>query len=164
MEIQNTIQFRYAKETEVKTILNFIKELAVYEKMLNEVVATESLLQEWIFEKKLAQVIFGEYKGNIIGFALYFYNFSTFVGRSGLYLEDLYVKPEYRKKGFGKAFFQKLASIAVENGCGRMEWACLDWNQPSIDFYMSMGARPMDEWTVYRLAGNTLSALAGKDV
>lgn len=150
------IQFRYAEPSDVSLILQFIKELAEYEEMADEVVATEELLEEWIFEKKKAEVIFAMEGDVEVGFALFFHNFSTFLGRAGIYLEDLYVKPEYRNKGYGKALLKKLAGIAVERGCGRLEWACLDWNKPSIDFYLSMGAVPMEEWTIYRLTGDTL--------
>ena len=128
--------------------------------MLDEVVATEELLREWIFEKKKAEVIFALEDGKEIGFALFFHNFSTFLGRAGIYLEDLFVKPEYRNKGYGKGLLKKLAQIAKERGCGRLEWWCLDWNKPSIDFYLSLGAEPMDEWTTYRIAGETLDKLA----
>lgn len=152
--------FRVAKEEDIPLILRFIQELADYEGMLDEVVATEDLLKEWLFEKKKAEVIIGEEERNPVGFALFFHNFSTFLGRSGIYLEDLYVRPEFRGKGYGKAFLKKLASIALERGCGRLEWWCLDWNQPSIDFYLSMGAEPMSDWTVYRVAGNALEDLA----
>ncbi|MCL2854980.1 MAG: GNAT family N-acetyltransferase [Defluviitaleaceae bacterium] len=151
---------RSATTADVPLILAFIKELAVYEKMLDEVVATEELLKEWIFEKDKAEVIIGEAGGKPVGFALFFHNFSTFVGRGGIYLEDLYIQPEYRGKGYGKAMLIHLAQIAVKRGCGRMEWSCLDWNTPSIDFYLSLGARPMVGWTVYRLAGDTLAAVA----
>ncbi len=154
------LTFRYAEKKDSGLILDFIKELAAYEKMLDEVVATEELLQEWIFEKKKAEVIFACVGGREIGFALFFHNFSTFLGRSGIYLEDLYVMPGYRNKGYGKAILKKLAQIAVERGCGRLEWWCLDWNQPSIDFYLSLGAEPMKEWTVYRIAGDTLKKLS----
>lgn len=151
---------RYAEEKDTAVILGFIRELAEYEKMLDEVVATEELLKEWIFEKKKAEVIFALEDGKEVGFALFFHNFSTFLGRAGIYLEDLFVKPEYRGKGYGKALLKKLAAIAVERGCGRLEWSCLDWNRPSIDFYLSMGAVPMDEWTVYRVTGDTLRKMA----
>lgn len=152
--------FRYAEEKDVSLILYFIKELAEYEELLNEVVATEDILKEWIFEKKKAEVVFALEDGVEVGFALFFHNFSTFLGRSGVYLEDLYVKPEFRGKGYGKALLKKLAQIAVERGCGRLEWWCLDWNKPSIDFYLSLGAEPMKDWTVYRIAGDTLTQLA----
>ncbi|NMD44280.1 MAG: GNAT family N-acetyltransferase [Clostridiales bacterium] len=151
---------RYAEAKDVPLIYEFIKGLAIYEKLLDELVATEELLHEWLFEKKIAEVIFAVYEGKEVGFALFFHNFSTFVGRAGIYLEDLYVFPEYRNLGFGKLLFKELARIAVSRGCGRFEWCCLDWNKPSIDFYLSMGAKPMDEWTTYRLAGNELIELA----
>ncbi len=152
--------FRYAEEKDIALILRFIKELADYEKMLDEVVATEALLREWIFEKKKAEVIFALEDDVEVGFALFFHNFSTFLGRSGIYLEDLYVRPEHRGKGYGKALLKKLAQTAIERGCGRLEWWCLDWNKPSIDFYLSLGAEPMEDWTVYRIAGDTLKNLA----
>ena len=154
------MQFRFAEEKDVPLILQFIKDLAEYEHMLDEVVATEALLTEWIFQKEKAEVIFVLEDGQEVGFALFFHNFSTFLGRAGIYLEDLYVKPEYRHKGYGKGLLKKLAQIAIERGCGRLEWWCLDWNQPSIDFYLSLGAEPMEDWTVYRIAGDTLQKLA----
>ena len=113
-----------------------------------------------IFDKEKAEVLFVLEDGKEVGFALFFHNFSTFLGRGGIYLEDLYVRPEARGKGYGRALLKKLASIAVERGCGRLEWWCLDWNKPSIDFYLSLGAEPMSDWTVYRLAGDTLLDLA----
>lgn len=154
------LNFRYAERNDVSLILKFIRELAAYEKMLDEVVADEATLEEWIFDKNKAEVIFAWLDGKEIGFALFFHNFSTFLGRAGLYLEDLYVSPEYRGKGYGRAILKKLASIAVERKCGRLEWWCLDWNKPSIDFYLSLGAEPMSDWTVYRIAGETLKNLA----
>ena len=155
--------FRYAQREDIPLILQFIKELADYEKMLDEVVADEKTLEEWLFQRKKAEVIFAVTEGEEVGFALFFHNFSTFLGRAGLYLEDLYVKPEHRGKGYGKALFRKLAQIALERGCGRMEWWCLDWNRPSIDFYTKgMGAEPMSDWTVYRLAGETLKQAANQ--
>ncbi len=158
--IKNTGKFRFAGPQDAALILQFIRELADYEKMLDQVEATEELLTEWIFEKKKAEVIFVLEDGKEAGFALFFHNFSTFLGRAGIYLEDLYVRPEYRKKGYGKALIKELARIAKERGCGRLEWWCLDWNKPSIDFYLSLGAEPMKDWTVYRIAGDTLDALA----
>ncbi len=155
-----SLTFRYAERKDVGLILQFIKDLASYEKMLDEVVADEPTLEEWLFDKNKAEAIFAMEDGVEVGFALFFHNFSTFLGRSGVYLEDLYVKPEHRGKGYGKAIFKQLASIAVERKCGRLEWWCLDWNKPSIDFYLSLGAEPMKDWTVYRLAGDTLKALA----
>ena len=151
---------RYARETDVPQILNFIKQLAIYENMLDDVVATESLLREWIFEKQKAEVLLAEEDGIPVGFALFFHNFSTFLGRAGIYLEDLFVMPEHRGKGYGKALLRRLAQITMERGCGRLEWACLDWNKPSIDFYLSLDAAPMDQWTVYRLTGDTLCRMA----
>lgn len=158
--MKEIFEIRFAEEKDVPVILNFIKELAIYEHMLEDVVATEELLKEWIFEKKKAEVLLAETEGKAVGFALFFHNFSTFLGRAGIYLEDLFVLPEYRGKGYGKALLEKLAQITVERGCGRLEWSCLDWNQPSIDFYLSLGAKPMDEWTVYRLTGETLEKMA----
>ena len=156
----NNFTIRYAEEKDVSVILSFITELAIYENMLDDVIATEELLREWIFEKKKAEVILAVEDGKEVGFALFFHNFSTFLGRAGIYLEDLFVLPEYRGKGYGKTLLKKLAQIAVERGCGRLEWSCLDWNKPSIDIYLSFGAQPMDEWTVYRLAGETLKSFA----
>ncbi len=149
--------FRSAVPGDEELILDFIRALAVYEKMEDQVVATPELLREWIFEKQKAEVVFAEADGQAVGFTLFFHNFSTFLGRAGIYLEDLFVLPEQRGKGYGKALLCNLARIAVERGCGRLEWACLDWNKPSIDFYTKkMQAVPMDEWTVYRLTGDTL--------
>lgn len=152
--------FRQAEEADCGLVLEFIRQLAEYEKMLPEVVATEQLLHRALFQDRRAEVIFALEDGVEVGFALYFHNFSTFVGRSGLYLEDLFVKPAYRGKGYGKALLKRLAKIAVERGCGRFEWVCLDWNRPSIDFYRSLGAVPQDEWTIYRLTGEALQKLA----
>ena len=152
--------FRYADRKDVPLILSFVKELADYEKLQDEVVADEKTLEEWIFDRQKAEVIFALEDGKEVGYALFFHNFSTFLGRAGIYLEDLYIQPAYRGRGHGKALLKELASIAVERGCGRLEWSCLDWNRPSIDFYLSLGAQPMSDWTVYRLAGNTLTKLA----
>lgn len=160
MSHDTTITFRFANEEDVGLILRFIKELADYEGMLDEVVATEELLRQWIFEKGKAEALFVLLDGREVGFALFFHNFSTFLGRAGIYLEDLYVMPEHRGKGCGKALLKELARIACDRGCGRLEWWCLDWNKPSIDFYLSMGAEPMADWTVYRVAGNGLQTLA----
>ena len=154
------LTFRFADERDCGKILEFIEALAAYEKMSDEVVATEELLREWIFEKKKAEVLFACEDGKEVGFALFFHNFSTFLGRAGIYLEDLFVMPDYRGKGYGTGLLKKLAQITVERGCGRLEWWCLDWNQPSIDLYRSLGAEPMDEWTTYRLTGETLEAMA----
>ena len=153
-------EFRSATEQDTAIILEFIKALAEYEEMSDQVVANETLLREWIFEKKKAEVIFATENGKEVGFALFFHNFSTFLGRAGIYLEDLFVLPEYRGKGYGKGLIRELARITVERGCGRLEWCCLDWNKPSIEFYLSLGAVPMDEWTVYRLTGDKLTDFA----
>lgn len=158
--MNQTPAFRFAEEGDTPLILQFIRELADYEGMLSEVVADEATLKEWIFRKQKAEVLFVLADGREVGFALFFHNFSTFLGRAGLYLEDLYVKLEYRGRGYGKAILKKLAAIAVERGCGRLEWWCLDWNRPSIDFYLSLGAQPMEDWTVYRITGDTLTSLA----
>lgn len=155
-------KFRFAEKKDTGLILEFIRDLAIYEKMLDEVVATEELLNEWLFEKKIAEVVFVLEDDVEVGFALFFYNFSTFLGKAGIYLEDLFVKPEYRGKGYGKALIEKLAEITVERDCGRLEWCCLDWNQPSIDFYLSLGAKPLDDWTTFRLTGDTLIDLSKK--
>lgn len=154
------MDYRFATEADAPLILEFIQELAAYEKMLDEVVADEETLRQWIFERQKAEVVFALEDGKEVGFALFFHNFSTFLGRAGIYLEDLFVKPEYRGKGYGKGLIQLLTKIAVERGCGRLEWWCLDWNKPSIDFYLSLGAKPMSDWTVYRIAGDELFKLA----
>ena len=156
----HSTSFRFAGREDTSLILFFIKELAAYEKMLSKVVATEQMLEEWIFDEKKAEVLFVMADGKEVGFALFFHNFSTFLGRAGIYLEDLFILPEYRRRGLGKALLKKLAQLAVERGCGRMEWWCLDWNQPGIDFYTKLGALPMNEWTVYRLSGKSLEYLA----
>ncbi len=154
------LSFRNTTKEDATKILEFIKELATYENMIDDVVATKELLEEWIFEKEKAEVMFVLENEVEIGYILFFHNFSTFLGRSGIYLEDVYIRPEYRGKGYGKASLKKLAKIAVQRGCGRLEWVCLDWNKPSIDFYLSLGAKAMDEWTVYRLSGDELKNLA----
>ena len=153
----NKLSFRNAERKDISLIFQFIKELAEFVKMLDQVVADEATLEMWIFDKEKAEVFFALEDGKEIGFALYFHNFSTFVGRAGIYLEDVYIKPEHRGKGYGKAILKKLASIAKERGCGRLEGCCLDWNKPSIDFYLSLGAEPMNDWTVYRVSGDTLT-------
>ena len=156
------INIRNANINDSATILGFIKELAEYENMSNDVVATEDLIKQNIFEKKLAEVIIAEFDNKPVGFALFFHNFSTFLGKSGIYLEDLYVQPAMRGKNIGKALLSSLAKIALDRDCGRLEWSCLNWNEPSIKFYKSQGAIPMDEWTVYRVTGNELNDLASK--
>lgn len=157
------MEIRFAKREDTPKILRFIRALAEYEKLSGEVVATEALLEEWIFDKGKAEVIFAVEDGKELGFALFFHNFSTFLGRAGIYLEDLFVLPEYRGRGYGTALLKKLAALAVERGCGRLEWSCLDWNSPSIGFYKALGAVPMEEWTVFRVAGETLHTLAKQD-
>lgn len=158
--MESKLTFRFAERKDCGLILEFIKDLAEYERMLDEVVADVETLETWIFDKGKAEVLFALADGKEVGFALFFHNFSTFLGRAGIYLEDLYVRPDYRGNGYGKALLKKLASIAVERGCGRLEWWCLDWNKPSIDFYLSLGAEQMSDWTVYRISGDTLSSLA----
>ena len=155
--------FRFAAAEDCGLILDFIRQLALYEKMADQVVADEALLREWIFDRGKAEVLFVMEGDREVGFALSFHNFSTFLGRAGMYLEDLFVLPEYRGRGYGKALLRKLGAIAVERGCGRLEWSCLDWNRPSIDFYRSLGAVPMEAWTTYRVSGEMLQALARGD-
>ena len=156
----SNLTFRFAAEADVPLILRFIRDLADYEGMADQVVATEELLCRELFARRGAEVLFALRNGREVGFALFFHNFSTFLGRSGLYLEDLFVLPEERGKGYGRAILRRLAQIALERGCGRMEWWCLDWNRPSIDFYLSLGAEAMEDWTVYRLTGETLRRVA----
>ena len=155
---------RPATEGDIGTVLALIKELAVYEKMENEALASPTDMQAALFPpdggRPLAEALLCEENGVPVAFALFFHNFSTFIGRAGLYLEDIYVKPEYRGRGIGKTLFSRLATIARERGCQRFEWSCLDWNAPSIAFYEGMGAVPMADWTVYRLSGNALASLA----
>ncbi len=157
---EENMEFSYAKREDCGLVLDFIRELAAYEKMSDQVVATPELLEEWIFDKQKAEVVFALEEGREVGFALFFHNFSTFLGRAGIYLEDLFVLPQYRGRGYGKGLLSKLARITVERGCGRLEWCCLDWNTPSIEFYKSLGAVPLEEWTIYRLTGETLHAMA----
>ena len=153
---------RFAASEDVPTILEFIRALAAYEKMEDQVIADETLLETWIFEKRKAEVLLAFEGDTPVGFALFFHNFSTWLGRAGIYLEDLFVLPEYRGRGYGKLLLKRLARIAVQRGCGRLEWACLDWNEPSIAFYKSVGATALDEWTTYRVTGDALLALASR--
>ena len=163
METTNTnFRIRFAEESDTGLILRFIRELAEYENLLEQVLATEDILYDSLFKRKAAEVIIGEYDGEPVGFALFFHNFSTFLGHAGIYLEDLYIKPDMRGKGLGKIMLSYLAKIAKERGCGRLEWWCLDWNKSSINFYRKLGAVPMDEWTVYRVSGVSLDNLAGE--
>lgn len=156
-----SVQYRFATEADIPVILEFIRDLAAYEHLEDQVVATETLLREWLFLKKKAEVLLAVEGGEPVGMALFFHNFSTFLGRAGIYLEDLFVRPAYRGKGYGKGLLQELARVTVERGCGRLEWSCLDWNQPSIDFYCALGAVPMEGWTTYRLTGSSLESAAG---
>lgn len=154
---------RTATEADVPLILQFIRDLAEYEKLAERVVATEERVRETLFgQPRFAEVIIAESGGEPVGFALFFHNYSTFLARPGIYLEDLFVKPEARGRGFGKALLARLAAIAQSRNCGRVEWAVLNWNKPSIAFYESLGAEPMSTWTVYRLMGDPLKKLAGK--
>ncbi len=155
------IAFRKAVREDTPLILQFIRELSVYERLEDQVTADEATLENWLFDRKTAEVLFVMESGKEVGYALYFYNFSTFLGRSGFYLEDLYVRPEHRGRGYGKALFRQLAGTAVELGLGRIEWSCLNWNRPSIDFYLSLGAQPQTDWTQYRLQDEALRKLAG---
>lgn len=145
------LKFKIATDQDIPVILDFIKQIAIYEKMLDKVSATEESLKESIFDNNRAEALLIEFNNEVIGYIIYFFNFSTFVGREGLYLEDLYIKPEYRGNGIGKKSFELLAHIAKENKCERLEWTCLDWNEPSIKFYENIGAKPMNEWIIHRL-------------
>jgi len=158
------MNIKFATEEDIPLILQFIKELADYEKLLHEVVATESLLKENLFGKnKRAEVVFAYENEEPIGFALFFHHFSAFLGKPGIYLEDLYVKPSHRSKGIGQQLLAFLAHLAKERDCGRLEWRVLDWNRKAIDFYLKIGAIPMDEWTVFRVTGEALDSLAGSN-
>ena len=157
-----SFKIRFAEKEDAPLILNFIKALAVYEKMEDEVIATEEILYDSIFVKNQAEVVFGEQNGQAVAFAVYFHSFSTFQGKACMYLEDVFVLPEARGNGYGKLMLACIAKIATDRGCGRMDWCCLDWNTSSIAFYKRMGAIPMDEWTIYRLTGDALPALAGE--
>lgn len=161
-ENKNNLVIREAKENDVRLLLNLIKEIAEYEKMSDEVIATEETLMESIFKNNRANALILEFDNKEIGYCIYFYNFSTFIGRNGLYIEDIFIRKEYRGKGFGSEIFKFLAKKAKDEGLKRMEWSCLNWNEPSIKFYKSLGAIPMDEWTVYRLTEEKINELAQK--
>jgi GNAT superfamily N-acetyltransferase len=150
---------RSAGPEDTALILDFIRALAEYEKLLDSVEANEEGLRKYLFEDKVAEVVICEYDGSPVGFALYFHNFSTFLGRPGIYIEDIFVKPSFRGKGLGKLLLTFIAKLARDRNCGRLEWACLDWNTPSIQFYKSQGARALDEWTCYRVTGRALADL-----
>ena len=159
------MEIREATEADVPLILQFIRDLAIYEKLAHKVVATEEDLRRTLFANpRFAEVIFVSENGAEVGFALFFHNYSTFLGQPGIYLEDLFVNPEMRGRGYGKALLAHLARLAKERGCGRLEWAVLNWNTPSIDFYKNLGAIPMDDWTVFRLIGEPLDKLASEGV
>lgn len=159
--MSSSLTIREATRADVPVVLEFIRALAEYERLSHEVVATEELLTSALFgARPVAEVLIAALDDEPAGFALYFHNFSTFLGRPGIYLEDLFVDPELRGNGIGRALLQRLASIAVERGCGRLEWSVLDWNEPAIGFYRRLGAEPMDEWTVNRLSGDALLRLA----
>ena len=158
-----SLQIRSAVREDVGTILHFIRSLAIYEKLLDDVVADEEKLMRTLFgERPYAEVLIAEWQGNPAGFALFFHNYSTFLAKPGIYLEDLFVDPEYRGKGIGKALLIALARLARERDCGRVEWSVLDWNEPAIGFYKSLGAVPMDEWTIFRVTGPALPKLSGE--
>jgi len=156
------ITIRTAAPQDVALILDLIRELALYEREPEAVVATEAMLHDALFERRVAESLIAELDGRPVGFALFFHNFSTWTGKPGIYLEDLYVTPDARGSGAGKALLRHLAGIALDRDCGRFEWAVLDWNTPAIDFYRAMGAQAMDEWTVQRVSGDALVALAGR--
>ncbi|MBW5410248.1 GNAT family N-acetyltransferase [Brachyspira hampsonii] len=151
-------EIRFAVSKDAGVILKFIKELACYEKLEHEVSATEDILKEWIFEKKKCEVLIASENNIEIGYALFFHNFSTFLGKAGIYLEDLYITPDYRGLGYGKRLLKEVAKIAVERGCERLDWQCLDWNKSSIDFYLSLNAVQMSDWTSYRLSHKILKS------
>lgn len=160
-ELAGGLTIRPAVAADTPLILQFIRDLSVYERMEDEVEADEGQLRRSLFgERPAAEVLIAEVDGRPAGFALFYHNFSTFVGRPGLYLEDLFVAPELRGRGIGRRLLARLAAIAVERGCGRFEWSVLDWNEPAIRFYVGLGARPMDGWTVYRVTGESLERLA----
>ena len=159
------LSLREATESDVPLILRFIRDLAEYERLLDACVATEESVRETLFgARRYAEVIIAEWDGEPAGFALFFHNYSTFLARPGIYLEDLFVRPELRGHGIGKALLGRLAALAVERNCGRLEWAVLNWNEPAIGFYKSLGAVPQDEWTVYRVTGEALAHLSRADV
>jgi GNAT superfamily N-acetyltransferase len=152
---------RFGEEADIPLILEFIRGLAEYEHLLDQVEADAEGLRRWVFREKKAEVIIAEYQGTPAGFALFFHNFSTFLGKPGIYIEDLFVKPALRGRGLGKVMLAFIARLALDRGCGRLEWACLDWNEPSIAFYKSRGAQPLSDWTTYRVSGEGIAKMAG---
>lgn len=160
----NKMDFRFAEEKDVSLILSFIKELAIYEKMQDAVIADEEKLRYWLFEKKAAEVIFALDDGKEAGFVLFYHNFSTFLGKAGIYIEDLYIKEEYRNRGLGKGLMSVIAEIAVKRNCGRIEWSCLNWNKSSIGFYLSLGALPLEDFCTYRLCSKDFQRLSADAV
>ena len=156
----NGLKFKRTTEKDSAVILDFIKQIAIYEKMLDKVIATEQSIKESIFDNNRAEALLIEFNNEIIGYIIYFFNFSTFVGKEGIYLEDLYLKPEYRGNGIGKKSFELLAQIAKEHKCERIEWTCLNWNEPSLKFYKSIGAKQMDEWIIHRLDKESIDKIS----
>lgn len=159
----NKVSFKRATEKDIPIILDFIKQIAAYEKMLDKVKATEESLKESIFDNNRAEALLIEVNKEFVGYVIYFFNFSTFIGREGIYIEDIYIKPEYRRNGIGKKIFEVLANIAKENKCERIEWTCLDWNEPSLNFYKSIGANPMREWIIHRLDKEAIDKIIQKE-
>ncbi len=155
-------EIRFARPKDISTVLFFIRQLAAYEGMSDQVAAIETLLEEWMFQKRAAECLLLFTRGELVGFALFYHNFSTFRDRGGIYLEDLYVDPRFRGRGFGTLLLKRLAAIAAERDCRRLEWCCLNWNTAGINFYKGLGAQPMDQWTAYRLEGEALTRLAGE--
>ena len=158
----NGFTIRFAEENDARIVLDMVRELAAYEKLVDNLEATEELFSESLFQRGVAEALIGEYEGKPVGYAIFFHNFSSFTGRIGLYIEDIYVKPEMRGKGFGRAMFAYIAKLAVERKCGRLEWSCLDWNKPSIAFYEKMDAKRLEDWTMYKLSGDALQRMARK--
>ena len=157
------VKIRRAGQEDVPVLLQFIKKLALYERLSHVVTATEEILRRNLFgEKRVAQAILAEYQGAVAGFAVFFYNFSTFEGKPGIFIEDLYVDESHRRRGIGLAMFMHVARLAKEHGCGRLEWSVLDWNEPAIRFYKNLGATPLSDWTTYRLAGESLRRITEK--
>ena len=162
--MSDEIRIREARREDVPLLLEFIRELAEYEKLADEVVATEAALERTLFgERRYAEALIAEAGDAPAGFALFFHNYSTFLGKPGIYLEDVFVRPEFRGRGIGRGFFRRLGELALERGCGRLEFWVLDWNRPAIDFYRKLGAEPMSDWTVQRITGEALNRLAADD-